>query len=96
MIQIILHFKKKTKLLDLPIRFQFVPKKPSMKLQSRQLFHRQYRGGKKMRRMDKEQAVIEQLTLTDFKMWDSTTLNTFNNYSKIMINIIKIANKTKQ
>lgn len=49
-----------------------------------------------MRRMDKEQAVIEQLTLTDFKMWDSTTLNTFNNYSKIMINIIKIANKTKQ
>ena len=32
-----------------------------------------------MGRMDEEQAVFEQLTLSDFKKWISTTLTTFNN-----------------
>ena len=40
----------------------------------------------KMGRMDKEQAVFEQLTLSDFKKWSSTALKTFNNYTKIMTN----------
>ena len=29
--------------------------------------------------MDKEQAVFEQLTLSDFKKWSSSALKTFNN-----------------
>ena len=29
--------------------------------------------------MDEEQAVFEQLTLSDFKKWSSTVLSTFNN-----------------
>ena len=37
-----------------------------------------------MARMDEEQAVFEQLTLTDFKKWSSTALKTFNNYGIIM------------
>ena len=32
-------------------------------------------------RMDEEQAVFEQLTLSDFKKWSSTALETFNNYT---------------
>ena len=39
-----------------------------------------------MGRMDKEQAVFEQLTLGDFKKWSSTVLQTFNNYARIMTN----------
>ena len=35
--------------------------------------------------MDKEQAVSEQLSLSDLK-WSCTTLNTFNNYTIIMTN----------
>ena len=31
--------------------------------------------------MDEEQAVFEQLTLSDFKKWSSTALETFNNYT---------------
>ena len=34
----------------------------------------------------REKAVFEQLTLGDFKMWSSTTLKAFNNYSIIMTN----------
>ena len=30
--------------------------------------------------MDEEEAVFEQLTLNDIKMWSSTALKTFNNY----------------
>ena len=30
--------------------------------------------------MDKEQAVFEQLTLSNFKKWSSKALKTFNNY----------------
>ena len=37
--------------------------------------------------MVEEQAVFEQLTLNDFKMWKSTVLKTFNNYSITMSNI---------
>ena len=37
--------------------------------------------------MDKEQAVFEQLTLSDFKKWISTALKTFNNYTIMMTNI---------
>ena len=40
-----------------------------------------------MSRMVEEQAVFEQLTLNDFKMWKSTVLKTFNNYSITMSNI---------
>ena len=36
--------------------------------------------------MDKEQAVFEQLTLSNFKKWSSTALKTFNNYTIIMTN----------
>ena len=36
--------------------------------------------------MDKEQAVLEQLTSSDFKKWSSTTLKTFNYYTIIMTN----------
>ena len=36
--------------------------------------------------MDDEQAVFEQITLSDFKMRGSTVLKTFNNYSIIMTN----------
>ena len=36
--------------------------------------------------MDKKQAVFEQLTLSDFKMWSSTALKTFNNYTIIVTN----------
>ena len=37
-------------------------------------------------RMDKEQAVCEQLTLSDFKKWSFTALKNFNNYTIIMTN----------
>ena len=40
----------------------------------------------KMGRIDKEQAIFEQLTLSDFKKWSSTALKTFNNYAIIMTN----------
>ena len=36
--------------------------------------------------MDEEQAVFEQLTLSDFKKWSSTALKTFNKYAIIMTN----------
>ena len=36
--------------------------------------------------VDEEQAVFEQLTLNDFKMWSWTVFKTFNNYSIIMKN----------
>ena len=36
--------------------------------------------------MDKEQAVFEELTLSDFKKWSSTALEAFNNYTIIMTN----------
>ena len=38
----------------------------------------------KMDRIDKEQAAFEQLTLSDFKKWNSIALKTFNNYTIIM------------
>ena len=34
--------------------------------------------------MDDEQAVFGQLTLSDFKKWSSTVLQTFSNYTIIM------------
>ena len=34
--------------------------------------------------MDEEQAVFEQLTLSDFKMWNSTAVNNFHNYTTLM------------
>ena len=37
-------------------------------------------------RMDKEQGVFEQLTLSYFKNWNYTALKTFNNYTIIIIN----------
>ena len=40
----------------------------------------------KMGQMDKEKAVFEQLTLSNFKQWSSTALKTFNNYTLIMSN----------
>ena len=40
----------------------------------------------KMDRIDKQQAVFEQLTLSDFKKWSSTALKTFNNYTIKMTN----------
>ena len=36
--------------------------------------------------MDKEQAVFEQLILSDFKKWSSTAVETFNNYTIIITN----------
>ena len=36
--------------------------------------------------MDKEKAVFEQLTLSNFKQWSSTALKAFNNYTVIMSN----------
>ena len=36
--------------------------------------------------MDEEQAVFEQLTLSNFKKWSSTALKTFNSYTTIMTN----------
>ena len=39
-----------------------------------------------MGHMDKEQAVFEQLSLSDFKMWSSIALKAFNNYTIIMTN----------
>ena len=39
-----------------------------------------------MGRMDKEQAVFEQLTLSNLNKWSSTALKTFNNYIIIMTN----------
>ena len=36
--------------------------------------------------MDKEQAVFEQLILSDFKKGSSTALKTFKNYTIIMAN----------
>ena len=41
----------------------------------------------RMNSMGEEQALFEQLTLSDFKVCSSTTLKTFNNYSIIMTNI---------
>ena len=38
-----------------------------------------------MGRIDKEQAVFEQLTLRDFKKW-SSSVKTFNNYTITMTN----------
>ena len=40
----------------------------------------------KMDRIDKQQSVFEQLTLSDFKKWSSTALKTFNNYTIKMTN----------
>ena len=40
----------------------------------------------KMGYMGKEQAVFEQLTLSDIKMWSSPELKTFNNYARITTN----------
>ena len=37
-------------------------------------------------KMDKEQAVFEQLILSDYQKWNCTTLKTFNNYTIIMTN----------
>ena len=37
-----------------------------------------------MGHFDKEQAVFEQLNLSDFKKWISIALKTFNNYTIIM------------
>ena len=34
--------------------------------------------------MDKEQALSEQLTLSDFEKWSSAALKAFNNYTIIM------------
>ena len=34
--------------------------------------------------MDEEQALLEQLTLSDMKMWSFTALKTFNNYNIII------------
>ena len=42
--------------------------------------------------MDEEQAVFEQLTLGKFKICNSSALNSFNIYRKIMTNI---TNNTK-
>ena len=42
--------------------------------------------------MDEEQAVFEQLTLSQFKICNSSALNYFNIYKKIMTNI---TNNTK-
>ena len=39
-----------------------------------------------MGRIDEEQAVLEQLTLSDFKKWSSTALRTFNDSAIIMTN----------
>ena len=39
-----------------------------------------------MGRMNKEQAVFEQITLSDFKKWSSSALKTFNNYTITMTN----------
>ena len=36
--------------------------------------------------MDKERAVFEQLTLSNFKKWSSTALKGFTNYTIIMAN----------
>ena len=41
----------------------------------------------KMSSMDEGQAVFEQLTLNELKIWSSTTLKNFNNYSLIMTKI---------
>ena len=38
--------------------------------------------------MDKKQAVFEQLSLSDFKTWNSTALKTFNNYNETITNIL--------
>ena len=36
--------------------------------------------------MDKEQAVFEQLILSNFKKWSFSALKTFNNYTTTMTN----------
>ena len=36
--------------------------------------------------MDEEQAIFDQLTLSNFKKWSSTLLKTFNNSTIIMAN----------
>ena len=41
----------------------------------------------KMSIMNEEQAVFEQLTLSDFRMWSSKVLKAFNDYSITMTNI---------
>ena len=40
----------------------------------------------KLTRMDEEQAVLKQLKISNFNMWSSLTLKTFNIFSKVMIN----------
>ena len=40
-----------------------------------------------MNRIDKKQAVFEQLTLSDFKKWNPTALKTFRNDTIMMIKI---------
>ena len=37
--------------------------------------------------MDEEQAVFEQIILSDLKIWSSIALKTFNNFSIIIANI---------
>ena len=44
----------------------------------------------KMGRMDTEQAVFKQFTLSDSKKWSSTTLKTFNIYTIMTNNSDKI------
>ena len=36
--------------------------------------------------MDKQQAVFEQLPVSNFKIWSSTVLKNFNNHSLVMTN----------
>ena len=36
--------------------------------------------------MDKEEAVFEELTLSDFNIWSSPSLKTFKNYNIMMTN----------
>ena len=42
--------------------------------------------------MDEEQAVFEQLTLSDFKKSSSTALNTFNKFLDFIITMTEIIN----
>ena len=41
---------------------------------------------KKMSYVDEEQAVLEWVTLSDFKRWSSTTFKTFDNYTIVKNN----------
>ena len=40
----------------------------------------------KLGRMDEVQAAFEHLKISDFKMWSSPTLKTFNNFRKMITN----------